>query len=240
MSIKAGLGKRIVTDVDVIKERIIVKGSTVYDVEEPTIILAQTNPPVLKSMLHKEVIVTYLTDTVRYGFTAELVEFIDYRLDSGRVEALVVKRTGPEKPYSVRMSYRVGPTGQSNISMSVFANKVDIIDISLGGTKFAYGMPFLIEPHDIAPIGLEIDGRIHTLEAHILRTWQEDFEGARGDLWVATIFRGVGAVTPEPLDELRAVQLVLTIMGAKRDIRIVPFGCVTITALEDGAFEGRV
>ena len=128
---------------DVIRERITVKDSTVYDVEEPTIILAQTNPPVLKSMLHKEVIVTYLTDTVRYGFTAELVEFIDYRLDSGQVEALVVKRTGPEKPYSVRMSYRVGPTGQSNLSMSVFANKVDIIDISLGGTKFAYGMPFL-------------------------------------------------------------------------------------------------
>ena len=32
----------------------------------------------------------------------------------------------------------------------------------------------------------------------------------------------VSAVTPELLDELRAVQLVLTIMGAKRDIRIVP------------------
>ena len=198
MSIKAGLGTRIVTDVDVIKERIIVKGSTVYDVEEPTIILAQTNPPVLKSMLHKEVIVTYLTDTVRYGFTAELVEFIDYRLDSGQVEALVVRRTGPDNPYSIRMSYRVGPTGQSNISMSVFANKVDIIDISLGGAKFAYGMPFLIEADDVAQIGLEIDGKAHTLEAHILRTWQEDLGGARGDLWCASAeFVNMGSTTTE-------------------------------------------
>jgi hypothetical protein len=42
------------------------------------------------------------------GFTAELIEFIDYRLDSGQAEALVARRTGPEKPYSVRVSYRVG------------------------------------------------------------------------------------------------------------------------------------
>jgi len=32
MSIRSGLGTRIVTDIDVIKERIIVKGSAVYDV----------------------------------------------------------------------------------------------------------------------------------------------------------------------------------------------------------------
>ena len=32
----------------------------------------------------------------------------------------------------------------------------------------------------------------------------------------------VSAVTPDLLDELGAVQLVLTLMGAKRDIRIVP------------------
>ena len=53
-------------------------------------------------MLHKEVIVTYLIkekdDAVRHGFTAELVEFIDYSLSSGQqVKALVVEKDGPRK-----------------------------------------------------------------------------------------------------------------------------------------------
>ena len=102
MSIRPGLSAKIVTDLDVVKERILVKGSTVHDVQEPVIILAQTQPPILKSMLHKEVIVTYLVkekgDAVRHGFTAELVEFIDYALSSGQqAKALVVKKDGSGK-----------------------------------------------------------------------------------------------------------------------------------------------
>lgn len=191
MSIRPGLNVRIVTDIDVTKERILVKGSTVHDVQEPVIILAQTDPPILKSMLHKEAIVTYLIKEkdgpVRCGFTAELVEFIDYSLNSGQqVKALVMRRTGPEKPYSIRMSYRAGPTGRSNISMSVFSHSVNIIDISLGGVKFTYGTPLVLMFNEIAPIGLEIGGKVHTIEAHILRTWQGDYEGARRHLWFAS------------------------------------------------------
>ena len=191
MSIRPGLSTRIVTDVDVTKERILVKGSIVYDVQEPTIILAQTDPPVLKSMLHKEVIVTYLikekNDTVRHGFTGELIEFIDYNLSSGqRVKALVVRRTGPEKPYSIRMSYRVGPTARSNMSMSIFASKVNIIDISVGGAKFIYGTPLVLKADEIVQVGLEIDGKAYTLESHILRTWQGDSEGTSSHLWFAS------------------------------------------------------
>ncbi|MGD0489641.1 MAG: hypothetical protein ABSB94_20955 [Syntrophorhabdales bacterium] len=191
MSIRPGLSVKIVTDIDVTKERILVKGSTVHDVQEPFIILAQTDRPILKSMLHEAVIVTYLIkekdDAVRHGFTAELVEFIDYSLNSGQqVKALVVRRTGPEKPYSIRMSYRAGPTGRSNISMSVCANSVNIIDISLGGAKFTYSTPLVLKSDEIAPIGLEIGGKVYTLEAHILRTWQGDYEGARRHLWFAS------------------------------------------------------
>jgi hypothetical protein len=191
MSIRPGLNVRIVTDPDVAKERILVKGSTVHDVQEPVIILAQTDPPILKSMLHKEAIITYLEKkkdgVARQGFTAELVEIIDYSLNSGQqTRALVVRRTGPEKPYSIRMSYRVGPTGRSRVSMSVFANSVNIIDISLGGVKFTYGMPLVLVFDEVAPVGLEIDGKAYALEARILRRWRGDNEGARRDLWFAS------------------------------------------------------
>jgi c-di-GMP-binding flagellar brake protein YcgR len=163
----------------------------VYDVQEPATILAQTDPPILKSMLHKEVIVTYLVkekdDMVRHGFTAELVEFIDYSLNSGQqVKALVVRRTGPEKPYNIRMSYRVSPTSRSSIVMSIHAHKVNIIDISLGGAKITYTKPLVLKHDEIVQIALEIDGTVHTSEAHVLRTWQGDPEGARRDLWFAS------------------------------------------------------
>ncbi len=192
MSIRPGLSVRIVTDTDVMKERVPVKGSTVYDVQEPVIILAQTDPPILKSMLHKKAIVTYLIkekeNEVRHGFAVELIEFIDYSLNPGQeVKALVVKKTGPEKPYSVRMSYRVGPTGGSNITMSVFASSVNIIDISLGGAKFTYSAPLVLKSYDTAPIDLEMGGKVYTLEAHILRTWQGDNEGARRNLRFASV-----------------------------------------------------
>jgi c-di-GMP-binding flagellar brake protein YcgR len=191
MSIEPGLSTRIVTDIDVMKERVLVKGSTVHDVREPVIILAQTDPPILKSMLHREVIVTYLVkengETVRRGFTAELVEFIDYNLNSGQqVKALVVKRTGPEKPYNIRMAYRVSATGRSSISMSVFENEVNIIDISLGGAKITYRKPLDLKPDEIVRINLKIEGKVYTLEARILRTWEGDCEGARRDLWFAS------------------------------------------------------
>ena len=191
MSIRPGLSTRIVTDMDVMKEKILVKGSTVHEVQEPVIILAQTNPPILKSMLHKEVIVTYLINekgkTVRHGFTAELVEFIDYTLNSGQqAQALVAKRTGPEKSYNIRRFYRVSPTGRSGISMSVFTNKVNIIDISLGGVKIAYSEPLDIKPHEIVRIDLKIDGKVYALEARILRIWKGEHEGAQSHLWFAS------------------------------------------------------
>jgi len=192
MSIRPGLSTKIVTDIDVTKERILVKGSIVYDVQEPAITLAQTDPPILKSMIHKEVIVTYLVkekdDMVRHGFAAELVEFIDYSLNSGQqVKALVVRRTGPEIPYNIRMSYRVSPSSRSSIVMSIYAHKVNIIDISLGGAKITYSKPVILKLNEVVQVGLEIDGTFHSSEAHILRTWQGDPEGASSRLWFASV-----------------------------------------------------
>ncbi len=36
-------------------------------------------------------------------------------------------------------------------------------------------------------IALEIDGTVYTSEAHILRTWQEDPEGASSRLWFVSV-----------------------------------------------------
>ncbi len=191
MDIKPGLSIRIVTEVDVTRERIHVKGSIIYDVKEGTAILAQTDPPILKSMLHKEVTITYLTKDkdvmVRHGFPARIVEFIDYNLNSGQqVRALVVERTGNEQPYSIRMSYRVAPTGRSELTMTIYGTAINILDISLGGARFTYDKSLKLEPDAIVNASIEMDGRPYGLEARILRTWYGDSEGVNHGLRFAS------------------------------------------------------
>jgi hypothetical protein len=191
MDIKPGLSIRIVTEVDVTRERIHVRGSIIYDVKEETAILAQTDPPILKSMLHKEVTITYLTKKndvmVRHGFPARIVEFIDYSLNSGQqVRALMVERTGNEQPYSIRMSYRAAPTTKSELSMTIYGTVVNVLDISLGGARFSYDKSLKLEPDAIVNANIEMEGRPYSLEARILRTWYGDSEGPRHDLRFAS------------------------------------------------------
>jgi c-di-GMP-binding flagellar brake protein YcgR len=63
--------------------------------------------------------------------------------------------------------------------MSIFTNKVNIIEISLGGVKIAYSESLDLEPDETVQIDLKIDGKFYALEARILKTWEEDYEGAR-------------------------------------------------------------
>jgi hypothetical protein len=66
--------------------------------------------------------------------------------------------------------------------MSISTNNVNIIDISLGGVKIAYGEPLNLEPDEIVRIDLKIDAKVYPLEARILTTWEDDYEDARRDL----------------------------------------------------------
>ncbi len=120
--------------------------------------------------------VTYLVkekgDMVRYGFPSRVKEFIDYSLGSGHpVKAVVVEKIGDAAPYSIRMFYRVNPTTRSRLAMSVLGHRVNILDVSLGGTRFSFRKPLVLQSNEVVEMQLEIDGRFHTLEARILRTW---------------------------------------------------------------------
>jgi hypothetical protein len=192
MDIRPGQNVRIVTDVDLDKERITVKGSIVYDVQGTTILLAQTDPPVLKSMLGKEIAVTYLTTekgkTVRDGFPGKITEFVDYTLSSGTpVKALKVEPTGEPKRYNVRMFYRVSPTGRSGIAMSIHGSPVNLLDLSLGGAKISYDPSLKLHEDTMAKTSLAMNEKIYDLEARILRTWDGASEGFDHGLMFAAI-----------------------------------------------------
>lgn len=213
MNIRPGLSARIVTEIDPARDKIRVGNSVVYDVREPTIILAQTDPPVPKSMFEKEIVVTYLVkekgDMVRYGFPVRIAEFIDYTLSAGgQVKAISARIAGEAAPYSIRMFFRVNPTEQSRLRMSILGNRVNILDISLGGVRFSYKGPLALEAGEIVAVRLDIDGRYHRLEACILRNWTGEEQGMIPRLAFATAeFLDMSNVTDHALSrKIRSIE----------------------------------
>ena len=181
MDMSPGLAVRIVTGMDVPREIIFVKASIVYEVKGRAAILAQTGPPLLTSMLHKNIIVTYLIKRnevmARFGFPARIVEFIDYTLSSGTlVKALVVEKIGEERPYNVRMFYRVVPTGQCDLFMTIQGTPIHVLDISLGGAKVSHDTSLELQSNAVVNASVEINGKSYSFGARVLRTWEgEDF-----------------------------------------------------------------
>jgi hypothetical protein len=176
MNIRPGTSTRVVTEIDPANDKIRVGSSLVYDARGSTIILAQTDPPVPKSMLGGQVIVTYLVkekgDLVRHGFPARVCEFVDYDLNSGQfAKAIAVEKTGEPSPYSIRMFYRVTPSEKNRLTMSILGKRVNIVDISLGGARINYSKPVALHPDTVFPVRLEIDGRFYDLDARVLRVW---------------------------------------------------------------------
>jgi hypothetical protein len=192
MDIRPGLNVRIVTDVDLTRERIFVKASTVYDVKGRTAILAQTDPPILKSMLNKDITITYLkrkSDAMeRHGFLAKIVEFIDYSLDSGKmVKALEVEEIGEARPYNIRMFYRVTPTAHDGLTMEIDGTPINVLDFSLGGAKLSCDRSVRLKTDSVVNASIETGGRTYTVKARVIRTWDGESEGFSRNLRLASI-----------------------------------------------------
>jgi hypothetical protein len=190
--VKPGLSVRIVTELDIAKERISVKSSIVHDVKGESLILAQPDPPILKSMLGKDIFVTYLVkkgdEVARNGFPARIDEFIDYGLFSGRkAKAIVATVTGETRPYNIRMFYRVTPTGRSGLSMKVYNTPVNLLDISLGGARISHDKSLKLEARTVIEVNMEANGKPYTLKARILRTWDGTDEGFGSHLRFASM-----------------------------------------------------
>ena len=192
-AIRPGLSVRIVTEMDVAKEQVSVKTSIVHDVKGESIILAQSEPPILKSMLHKDIFVTYLVregnEMKRNGIPARIDDFIDYNLASGRTtKAILATTTGEVRPYNIRMFYRVSPTANSGLALKVYGAPLNVLDISLGGAKVSHEKKALrLDPRAVVQVSVEMNLRTYTLEARILRTWDGTSEGFGSHLRFASM-----------------------------------------------------
>jgi len=189
MSIGPGASVQLVVGIDLRTERIDVRDSTVFDVDGEGLVLAQTQPAIKDSTLRTEITVTYLAEEkdrpVRYGFPAVIAGFAGYDdLMVGRkMGAVAVRKRGDPIPYDLRRYYRAMPTSRSDLTMSIHATRVNVIDISLGGVRFTYHADGLeLCANTVVEVRLDIGGIIRRIDATILRTWKGKEKGVQENL----------------------------------------------------------
>ncbi len=193
MDVLPGNQIKVVIDIDARREKIHARDSVVHErTAAGNIIIAQTEPPINRSMLGKEVIITYLVrgknEPTRYGFPAKIIRFIDaYKLTGGHeARAVEVVRKKKPEPYSIRMFYRVTPSAKSGLRLFVDGRKVNIIDISLGGVKFSHDKDLFLEIRSVVQANLDIGGASFKIEAVILRSWEGESQGLNPRLRIAS------------------------------------------------------
>ncbi|MBW2036578.1 MAG: PilZ domain-containing protein [Deltaproteobacteria bacterium] len=175
MDIAPGLNVDVIVDLSWLKETIDVRRATVYDVVGERIVLSQTSPPISKRYLGNRVIITLVRQEregpVRYGVTAVPTEIIkDYRLSrSQTTQAIVMIRQPGLERFNLRMFYRVDLPSDSNMAIRLKREKVNIIDISIGGAKFTYKKMHSLKPGEIIRLDLEIEEKSFDVEARVVR-----------------------------------------------------------------------
>jgi hypothetical protein len=170
---------KIGTRVDIVFESEINKSNAhymkalVYDYEKNKIIISQTSPALSRQFLDRRIMVTFLANeekrVLRYGFPARLIDLLtDYQIASDKkVEALVLKQYDDPELLDFRMNFRVKPPSQSDVNLFFREEKVNLIDISLGGAKFAHSQTYLFRNGDTAKFKLIIGSAVFNLEARV-------------------------------------------------------------------------
>jgi hypothetical protein len=175
--VRPGSNIRIVTDVDPTKETISVKTSTIYDISDPVILAAQSDPPLGPSLVGRTVMITYVNKeggtVIRYGFPARIDALVDYDLAGGEtVQAIRMEREGDIRPHSIRMFHRVEPLPDGNLRLFIAGKEMKILDISLGGVRFTLDGSISLGAGRIEDIYVDIGQRSYNLRARICRTWE--------------------------------------------------------------------
>jgi hypothetical protein len=170
---------RIGTRIDIVFENEINKSNAhymkalVYDYENKDIIISQTSPALSRHFLNRRIMVTFLANVknrvLRFGFTARLTDLMtNYKISSDKiVEALVLKQLEDIEQVEFRMNFRVKPPSQSTVSLFFQEEKINLIDISIGGAKFTYPKSHLFLQGDTIKLKLIIDATVFDLKAKV-------------------------------------------------------------------------
>jgi len=174
---------------DMAREVIDVRSAVIYDFQEPNrLIVAQTNPPVLKSQVGQTIEVSFVVrdrdtrELRRYGYETKLLALDnDYEFRAGQTEkALIIGY--PEKGVqetSVRLHVRVRPSARHGICISPkgFSGQCHLIDLSVGGALISLDQASHASLDRLVSLELTIGDQVFDIRAERVRIF--DREGSR-------------------------------------------------------------
>lgn len=175
--LKVGTRVDIIFENEITKSRVHFMKALVYDVEENKIIVSQTSPALGRHFLERPIMVSFLAKIggryLRFGFPSKLLDLVgNYKLASGQnVEALVLQQYKKAKLVDFRMFFRVTPQRQGNISLIYKEEKVNLIDISLGGARFTCPLEYSLQNGDEMKFKLLIGSREFGLDTRVREAW---------------------------------------------------------------------
>lgn len=171
--LKAGSSLDIVFENEIMKSNAHYLKAVVYDYEKDSITISQTSPALNKTFLDRRILVTFLVNierrVLRFGFPARLIDHItNYQISSGNnVEALIIKKYAEPESVDFRLYFRVRVPSESDLSIFFKEEKVNLMDISIGGAQFTYPKRYLFRSGDLITCTLIIGTAVFNVNAKV-------------------------------------------------------------------------
>ncbi|HLA27333.1 MAG TPA: PilZ domain-containing protein [Syntrophales bacterium] len=188
VAIKPGMTADIVSESDEPTKEGPPLQSVIYEVTDRSLILSQTTPPITDVQQGKRLLVTFLdkseeaNPTSRYGIWATLTRLMtNYEIaPSQMVPALVLERETKPQTHNFRMSYRINPATDSDLTVLVRGVRVNVIDISIGGVRIGSKSDLSLKANDIVKLAITIDGKTIDIEGMVVRAWSAQTASGTG------------------------------------------------------------
>ncbi|MDR0354900.1 MAG: PilZ domain-containing protein [Deltaproteobacteria bacterium] len=142
----------LILDIDLINDRIDVRNGTVYDITEQHVIISQTDPLMTRSMVGREVQVTFVGrepvsgEIVRWGWVGKITKIDNYKFNENEnVQAVYLSTPalGQINETNARMDYRLTLVSNDHISIQTHPSfgRVVLFDFSAGGVLIGVPTP---------------------------------------------------------------------------------------------------
>jgi hypothetical protein len=197
---RPGSSVDIVVGIDDVRETIDVRKAIIYEISGVNLIFSQTTPPLSGRYVGEIFTITYLkkdnNGSERLGFFVKLLESVkDYKLASGvTAGALLMARTSEIKKqefFNLRMHHRINPGCGSNIEIFIGKERVNIMDISIGGAMLSCPNLKSMEPGQSLTIILVMSGETFKLNAKVVRKRASTAGDAGSNMpWTVIQFQG--------------------------------------------------
>ncbi len=176
----------LIVSVDFYNEVIDVRSTSIYDLDyEKRIIVAQTNPPILHSMVGQEVEASFViydreaNRQRRFGFKTPILNVeSEYEIRAGVIEPAITigYPRGGVRECVVRLFYRVEPTTDSGLSAGVADDPGEshVIDLSLGGMMLSYLGPTEFNQGDAVVCDFKFQDQETRIDGEVRRVFERE------------------------------------------------------------------